>query len=129
MRGYNPDMRFLIRDILWFTVVAAVATTCCLERDKRVIAQKQFRDARALLTAKSRDVQSLGKQLAKLKDSYDRLKQDNKKLVEYNNWLKNRPAKQLTGIQDTNQTAALASPSTPPPPALKLQGSDLSISQ
>jgi len=28
-------MKFNIRDILWFTVVAALAVTCCLNRDNR----------------------------------------------------------------------------------------------
>lgn len=82
-------MRFTIRDILWFTVVIALGVTCCLERHKRLAAQKDAARDRLLLFAENKVTKSLSGELLPLKrlhksltESYEKLYRDHLSLTE-----------------------------------------------
>ena len=49
-------MRFTIRDVLWLTVVAALAVAFCVERSQRVAATREIQKARMEMKLKEGEV-------------------------------------------------------------------------
>jgi hypothetical protein len=69
-------MKFNIRDVLWFTLVVALATTCCLERDKRRAVTRNWVAAVNEQTKQAKERESLEREIRSLKESLAMSRED-----------------------------------------------------